>query len=291
MKMKAGDFRVPQDATVKLDKWPTLVDPLYKSKKHYQKLLEAQVAELSDLQHLHYASNRYAVLLIFQAMDAAGKDGAIRHVMSGVNPQGCQVFSFKHPSAMELEHDFLWRTSQCLPERGRIGVITSYSIHYTKLYDDGGQYRQPEGLQKECAVAFFQQIPGTDTAYNEQAGFQAGQPHMQHAGWHGRVENGRGITVHGDYAVFKMHPGRCLHPAIGGHDPECREGSAAGNHHRREQVNTGGYPQPAEQHDAQESRLQHEGHGPFEAEDVADEITGSNGERRPVGAKLEFERA
>ena len=84
---------------------------------------EEQVEELSSLQRLHYASNRYAVLLIFQAMDAAGKDGAIRHVMSGVNPQGCQVFSFKHPSATELDHDFLWRTTQCLPERGRIGIF------------------------------------------------------------------------------------------------------------------------------------------------------------------------
>ena len=75
------------------------------------------------MQQLHYASNRHAVLLIFQAMDAAGKDGAIRHVMSGVNPQGCQVFSFKHPSATELEHDFLWRTTRDLPERGRIGIF------------------------------------------------------------------------------------------------------------------------------------------------------------------------
>ena len=79
--------------------------------------------ELSSLQRLLYASNRYAVLVIFQAMDAAGKDGAIRHVMSGVNPQGCQVFSFKHPSADELEHDFLWRTTRSLPERGRIGIF------------------------------------------------------------------------------------------------------------------------------------------------------------------------
>jgi len=75
------------------------------------------------MQQLHYASNRHAVLLIFQAMDAAGKDGAIRHVMSGVNPQGCQVFSFKHPSEAELEHDFLWRTTRDLPERGRIGIF------------------------------------------------------------------------------------------------------------------------------------------------------------------------
>jgi PPK2 family polyphosphate:nucleotide phosphotransferase len=96
---------------------------VYQSKEQYKALLEAQVAELSALQQLLYASNREAVLLIFQAMDAAGKDGVIRHVMSGVNPQGCQVFSFKHPSAAELEHDFLWRTSQCLPERGRIGIF------------------------------------------------------------------------------------------------------------------------------------------------------------------------
>jgi PPK2 family polyphosphate:nucleotide phosphotransferase len=72
---------------------------------------------------LLYASNQYALLLVFQAMDAAGKDGAIQHVMSGVNPQGCQVFSFKHPSATELQHDFLWRTTRCLPERGRIGIF------------------------------------------------------------------------------------------------------------------------------------------------------------------------
>jgi PPK2 family polyphosphate:nucleotide phosphotransferase len=123
MKINSKDFQVKQNAKVKLDEWPTLVAPAYKSKKQYSKLLAEQVDELSELQRLHYASNRYAVLLIFQAMDAAGKDGAIRHVMSGVNPQGCQVFSFKHPSATELEHDFLWRTTQCLPERGRIGIF------------------------------------------------------------------------------------------------------------------------------------------------------------------------
>ena len=96
---------------------------MYKSKGQYKKLLEDHVAQLSAQQQLHYASNRYAILLIFQAMDAAGKDGAIRHVMSGVNPQGCQVFSFKHPSGIELEHDFLWRTTRDLPERGRIGIF------------------------------------------------------------------------------------------------------------------------------------------------------------------------
>ena len=79
--------------------------------------------QLADRQNLLYAHDRYALLLIFQAMDAAGKDGVIKHVMSGINPQGCQVFSFKHPSATELDHDFLWRTTECLPERGRIGIF------------------------------------------------------------------------------------------------------------------------------------------------------------------------
>ncbi|MBE0612067.1 MAG: polyphosphate kinase 2 family protein [Burkholderiales bacterium] len=123
MKINPEDFRVPAGKKVDLQKWPTRVKPVYKSKKKYAKLLQQQVEELSSLQRLHYASNRHAVLLIFQAMDAAGKDGAIRHVMSGVNPQGCQVFSFKHPSATELDHDFLWRTTQALPERGRIGIF------------------------------------------------------------------------------------------------------------------------------------------------------------------------
>jgi PPK2 family polyphosphate:nucleotide phosphotransferase len=116
-------FRVQPGDKVQLSKWPTTVKPVCKSKKHYQKFLEAHVEELTSLQRLHYASNRYALLLIFQGMDAAGKDGAIRHVMSGINPQGCQVFSFKQPSAEELEHDFLWRTTCRLPERGRIGIF------------------------------------------------------------------------------------------------------------------------------------------------------------------------
>lgn len=122
-KINSKDFCVPADKAVRLDKWPTRVKPVYKSKQQYNELLREQVEELGSLQRLQYASDRYSVLLIFQAMDAAGKDGAIRHVMSGVNPQGCQVFSFKHPSATELDHDFLWRTTQCLPERGRIGIF------------------------------------------------------------------------------------------------------------------------------------------------------------------------
>lgn len=123
MKIESNDFRVRENAEVNLRKWPTRIDPAYKSKKQYRELLEDHVARLSALQQLLYASNRHAVLLIFQAMDAAGKDGAIKHVMSGVNPQGCQVFSFKHPSPTELQHDFLWRTTRDLPERGRIGIF------------------------------------------------------------------------------------------------------------------------------------------------------------------------
>ena len=123
MQIDSSDFRVEEGAAVNLRKWPTRVKPVYDSKKNYRKLLEDHVARLSALQELHYASNRHAVLLIFQAMDAAGKDGAIRHVMYGVNPQGCQVFSFKHPSAAEAQHDFLWRTTRDLPERGRIGIF------------------------------------------------------------------------------------------------------------------------------------------------------------------------
>ncbi len=123
MNINSMDFRVPARKKLNLKKWPTLVKPVYKSKEEYSKLFQEQVEELSVLQRRLYASNCHAVLLIFQAMDAAGKDGAIRHVMSGVNPQGCQVFSFKHPSATELDHDFLWRTTRSLPERGRIGIF------------------------------------------------------------------------------------------------------------------------------------------------------------------------
>jgi PPK2 family polyphosphate:nucleotide phosphotransferase len=123
MKTGSQDYRVSQGHRVRLRKWPTQVEASYKSKEQYETLLAQHVEQLSSLQQLFYACNRYAVLLIFQAMDAAGKDGVIKHVMSGVNPQGCQVFSFKHPSATELQHDFLWRTTLDLPERGRIGIF------------------------------------------------------------------------------------------------------------------------------------------------------------------------
>ncbi len=123
MKIRSSDFLVPEGCKLNFRTRPTRIGLAYSSKEHYHELLGKHVVQLSSLQQLLYASNRHAILLIFQAMDAAGKDGAIKHVMSGVNPQGCQVFSFKHPSTEELQHDFLWRTTRDLPERGRIGIF------------------------------------------------------------------------------------------------------------------------------------------------------------------------
>ena len=156
MKIRVSDFCAAEGEKVDLRKWPTRVDAIYKSKHQYKKLLDDHVARLSAQQQLLYADNRHAVLLIFQGMDAAGKDGAIRHVMSGVNPQGCQVFSFKHPSAAELEHDFLWRTTRDLPGRGKIGIFNrSYyeevliaRVHPEILHNEG----LPDALLKEKKI-------------------------------------------------------------------------------------------------------------------------------------------
>ncbi|MFY9747455.1 MAG: ADP-polyphosphate phosphotransferase [Acidobacteriaceae bacterium] len=156
MKINAKDFRVRPGKKVELSKWPTMVEPFCPSDVEYDDLLAKHVAELSSLQQLHYASHRYALLLVFQGMDGAGKDGAIRHVMSGVNPEGCEVFSFKQPSAEELDHDFLWRTNCRLPERGRIGIFNrSYyedvlvvRVHPELLRSQG----LPEELRDEKTV-------------------------------------------------------------------------------------------------------------------------------------------
>ena len=123
MKIKADKFRVRGGDKPDLGKLPTLVRPFYESNAHYEELLERDLDRMRKLQDRLYASNKYSLLLVLQAMDAAGKDGIIKHVMSGVNPQGCQVFSFKHPSEEELDHDFLWRAARNLPERGRIGIF------------------------------------------------------------------------------------------------------------------------------------------------------------------------
>jgi PPK2 family polyphosphate:nucleotide phosphotransferase len=131
MKIDSSDFRVDPGTKVDLRDWPTTVKPICKSKHGYKKLLDKHVTKLSEMQQLHYASGRHALLLVFQGTDASGKDGAVRHVMSGVNPQGCEVFSFRQPSAEELEHDFLWRTTCRLPERGRIGIFNR--SHYEEV--------------------------------------------------------------------------------------------------------------------------------------------------------------
>ena len=123
MKINPKDFRVPPGEKVRLGEWPTTVKPICKSKRRYQAILREHVEGLSSLQKLHYASGRYALLLVLQGMDAAGKDGVIRHVMSGVNPAGCEVVSYKEPSPEELRHDFLWRTNCRLPGRGQIGIF------------------------------------------------------------------------------------------------------------------------------------------------------------------------
>lgn len=122
-----SDFLVPTDGSFNITSASTkpaeVFDSEKQSKKHYEKKLRKVVDELHDLQRILYAYDKHSVLLVFQAMDAAGKDSTIRTVMSGINPAGCQVFSFKKPSSTELDHDFLWRTNKCLPERGRIGIF------------------------------------------------------------------------------------------------------------------------------------------------------------------------
>ena len=121
--MNSADFIVTPGHGLSLAKRPTRIDPICGSKHDYDALFDHHIKRLTQQQRLQYATKRQAILLIFQAMDAAGKDGAIRHVMAGINPQGCQVFSYQHPSAAELQHDFLWRTTRDLPERGRIGIF------------------------------------------------------------------------------------------------------------------------------------------------------------------------
>ena len=149
MKIISNDYRVKPEKKLKLSECPTLGKPVCKSKKQYNEILQKHVERLSDLQHLHYASNRYALLIVFQGMDAAGKDGAIRHVMSGINPEGCQVSSFKQPSANEREHDFLWRTTCVLPERGRIGIFNRSYYEEVLVVRVHPEILRGEGLSDE----------------------------------------------------------------------------------------------------------------------------------------------
>lgn len=123
MKIKTQNFQVPAGKKLSLAKWPTETKKFYTSKEDYKSQLKDSVEAISELQNILYASGKHSVLIILQAMDAAGKDGIIRHVFTGINPQGCEVHSFKRPSEVEQRHDFLWRTTQRLPEKGKIGVF------------------------------------------------------------------------------------------------------------------------------------------------------------------------
>ncbi|MGV8966300.1 MAG: ADP-polyphosphate phosphotransferase [Cellulomonas sp.] len=149
MRIKPKTFRVDPAAKIKLADRATSIEPIYAHKHGYKKRLKKQTKKMSALQRLHYASNKQALLVIFQGMDAAGKDGAIRHVMSGVNPQGCQVFSFKQPSTEELEHDFLWRTTCRLPERGRIGIFNRSYYEDVLVVRVHPEILQRQGLPRE----------------------------------------------------------------------------------------------------------------------------------------------
>jgi PPK2 family polyphosphate:nucleotide phosphotransferase len=123
VKAKTDEFLLSEGKRVDLRKWPTRVRPLYGSKPDYDAAMGTCLVRLDERQQQLYASGDRAVLLVFQGMDTSGKDGVIRHVLSGINPQGCRVTSFKAPSAAELRHDFLWRCACALPERGQIGVF------------------------------------------------------------------------------------------------------------------------------------------------------------------------
>jgi PPK2 family polyphosphate:nucleotide phosphotransferase len=136
MTIDSKDYRVPPGKKVDLSKWPTAVDPITKSKKEYKQLLHEHIEKLSSLQSLHYASHKYALLLIFQGMDGAGKDG-------------CEVFSFKQPSAEELDHDFLWRTTCRLPERGRIGIFNRSYYEEVLVVRVHPEILRNQGLPKE----------------------------------------------------------------------------------------------------------------------------------------------
>ncbi len=151
MRIKTADFRVSPGSAVDLKRRPTAVPPAYRTDREYRDILSAHVKDLGTQQKLLYASNQYALLIIFQGMDAAGKDGAIAHVMSGINPQGCRVVSFKHPSAEELKHDFLWRTTRELPERGQIGIFNRSYYEEVLIVRVHPEILRAEGLPGDLA--------------------------------------------------------------------------------------------------------------------------------------------
>ena len=151
MKIRLGEFRAPEKKKVNLDKYPTRVDPFYASPEEYETLLEAQKEKMRKLQELHFVNDSEAILIIFQAMDAAGKDGAIKHVMSGMNPVSCEVSSFRAPSAIELDHDFLWRAELRLPERGQIGIFNRSYYEEVLVVRVHPEFLKPQKLPPNLA--------------------------------------------------------------------------------------------------------------------------------------------
>lgn len=151
MSIPYSPFLIPEGKPVDLAKYPTRIADLYKNNDGYERLLREQVKRLSTAQERLYASDTYSLLLVFQAMDAAGKDGAIKHVFSGINPQGCSVTSFKQPSVLELSHDFLWRTYCALPERGRIGIFNRSYYEEVLVVRVHPEYLTPQKLPTETA--------------------------------------------------------------------------------------------------------------------------------------------
>jgi PPK2 family polyphosphate:nucleotide phosphotransferase len=142
--MKEQLIKIPHNVKIKLKNFSADYTKGFKDKEEVKKKVEKNLKTMSELQDVLYAHDKYSILIILQAMDAGGKDGTIRHVMSGVNPQGCQVFSFKKPSDEELDHDYLWRIHKSLPERGRIGIFNR------SYYEEVLVARvHPEILQKE----------------------------------------------------------------------------------------------------------------------------------------------
>ena len=155
MRIKTDPFHVAPGERVDLARRPTRVDPVYETKSDYRKILKHHVKALSRLQQAHYAAGRAALLVIVQALDAGGKDGVIRHVMSGVNPQGCQVTSFKPPSEDELRHDFLWRSTVQLPKRGQIGIFNRSYYEEVLVVRVHPQMREAEGAANTDGGKFW----------------------------------------------------------------------------------------------------------------------------------------
>ncbi len=156
MRIECSQFAVAPGDRRPLKKRPTRVEPFYTSTAHFNRVLADHIDQLSDLQRRVYADDRYAVLVILQGMDAAGKDGIIRHVMSGVNPQGVQVCSFSHPTATELQHDFLWREIQCLPQRGRIGIFNRSYYEEVLIVRVHPEILRAEGIPRSRADEVWQ---------------------------------------------------------------------------------------------------------------------------------------